>query len=426
MIGKISELILQFVVSLATARYLGPSNFGIINYVAAYVSFFSSIASLGLTVIVIKEISSNNYNHNEIVWTAIGMRIIAGILSTIGVISLIYITHSNDSTMHIIAFLESISILFSSFEVFNYYFQAKLLAKWVSIANFFGYIGMSLYRIYLLLTGKDIVWFAFATSLDTILLVIFSFVFYTRQEGFKPHFNKELSKTMFKQSYHYMIAGLMIIMYSRIDQVMIGSMLNQAAVGYYSATLKISGLFSLISSALIHSLSPILYEEARRDRQSFLRRLKQSYSIIFWLNAIFSIIVSIFAKWIIVLLYGNEFIAGISALRIVVWYYGISEMASLNQIYLANDNKNKYINKFCFAGVVIDIVLNMMLIPKYGINGAAIATLITQVIVQIIMPYLYKDTREISRCIFDGIILKNVINQSERKFIKKLIKHKMT
>ena len=77
MIGKISELILQFVVSLATARYLGPSNFGTINYVAAYVSFFSSIASLGLTVIVIKEISSNNYNHNEIVWTAIGMRIIA-------------------------------------------------------------------------------------------------------------------------------------------------------------------------------------------------------------------------------------------------------------------------------------------------------------------------------------------------------------
>ena len=161
--GKIVNMLLQFFVSLATARYLGPSNFGTINYVAAFVSFFSSIASLGLAVIVIKEIATDKYDNNEVIWTSIWMRFGTAVLSTISIIALIFITNRDDSMIVQIAFLESLSILFSSFDTINYYFQARLLAKWSSIAGVLAYVGMSLYRIYLLATNADIVWFAFAT-----------------------------------------------------------------------------------------------------------------------------------------------------------------------------------------------------------------------------------------------------------------------
>ena len=184
--GKIVNMILQFVVSLATARYLGPSNFGTINYVAAFVSFFSSIASLGLAVIVIKEIATDKYNNNEVIWTSIWMRFATAVLSTISIIALMFITNRDDPMIVQIAFLESLSILFSSFDTINYYFQAKLLSKWSSIAGVLAYIGMSLYRIYLLATGADIVWFAFATSTDVIFLTAFLMIFYVKIEVFHP------------------------------------------------------------------------------------------------------------------------------------------------------------------------------------------------------------------------------------------------
>lgn len=424
--GKIVNMILQFVVSLATARYLGPSNFGTINYVAAFVSFFSSIASLGLSIIVIKEIAKGQSNDNEIIWTSIWLRLGTAILSTISIVSLMFVTNRNDPLIVQIAFLESLSIIFSSFDTINYYFQAKLLSKWSSIAGMLAYLGMSLYRIYLLMTKADIVWFALATSVDMIFLTFFLLIFYIRIEGFYPKFNWTLGKTLLKQSYHYLIAGLITILYAQVDKVMLGNMADSAAVGYYSAALTISTLWSMIPTALIQSLSPILYEAANQDRMLFLRRLRQSYAVLFWLNAVYSIFVCIFAHWIMLFLYGEDYLAGIGALRIVVWYYGISTMSMLNQVFLANDGKNKYINRFCLAGLITDVILNSIMIPLWGINGAAFATLITHIVIQIIMPYMYKDTREIAVSIVKGAFLMDVLNKEEvellRSGVRKVLK----
>lgn len=416
--GKIVNMLLQFFVSLATARYLGPSNFGTINYVAAFVSFFSSIASLGLAVIVIKEIATDKYDNNEVIWTSIWMRFGTAVLSTISIIALIFITNRDDSMIVQIAFLESLSILFSSFDTINYYFQARLLAKWSSIAGVLAYVGMSLYRIYLLATNADIVWFAFATSTDMIFLTVFLMIFYIRIERFRPKFNWQLGKRLLKQSYHYLIAGLITILYAQVDRIMLGNMLDKASVGYYSATLTISTLWSMIPTALIQSISPILYNAAEKDRTFYLRRLRQSYAVLFWMNAAYSIFVGAFAHWIILLLYGKDYLAGTAALRIVVWYYGLSTMSTLNQVYLANDGKNKYINLFCIVGLVTDVVLNFALIPIMGINGAAIATLITHIVIQIVMPYAFKETREIAICIIRGALLQDVISQEEMQIIK--------
>lgn len=123
------------------------------------------------------------------------------------------------------------------------------------------------------------------------------------------------------------------------------------------------------------------------------------------------------------LLYGEDYLAGIGALRIVVWYYGISTMSTLNQVYLANDGKNKYINRFCLAGLVTDVILNSIMIPLWGISGAAFATLITHIVIQVIMPYMYKDTREIAVSIIQGALLRDVINKEEISLIKAGIKN---
>ena len=416
--GKIVNMILSFFVSLATARYLGPDNFGSINYVAAYVSFFSSITSLGLSVIVIKEISMGKEDDNEVIWTGILMRFLTAVFSTIAVIALVSITDKSDPLLVKIAILESIAILASAFDTFMYWFQGKLLGKYTSIASVVAYIGMSLYRIYLLANNADILWFAFATSVDTLLLSLILMLCYVRENGFHPKVSVRLGKSLMKQSYHYMISGLIAILYSKIDQIMLKQMLDTYSVGLYTAALTIAGLWGMIPSAFIQSVSPILYKNAEESRGMFYKRLRQSYAGIWLLNICWSLGVSIFSYWVIYLLYGKAYLGARGALVIVVWYTGITSIGSLTQVYLATENKNKYVNYFALAGLVTDVVLNALLIPRMGILGAAIATLVTYTVIHIVMPPAIKDTRDAGRLIIQGMLFRDVLDDEMKQIIK--------
>lgn len=416
--GKIVNMILSFFVSLATARYLGPDNFGSINYVAAYVSFFSSITSLGLSVIVIKEVSMGNEDDNEVIWTGILMRFLTAVFSTVSVIALVSVTDSKDPRIVRIAVLESIGILASAFDTFMYWFQGKLLGKYTSIAGVLAYLGMSLYRIYLLANGADILWFAFATSVDTLILSSVLMIFYIKQNGFHLKVSLALGKRLMRQSYHYMISGLIAILYSKVDQIMLKHMLDSYSVGLYSVALAIAGLWGMIPSAFIQSVSPILYKDAEENRQMFYKRLKQSYAGIWLLNICWSVLISVFSYWVIYLLYGEEYLGAQGALIIVVWYTGISSIGSLTQVYLATEDKNKYVNYFAVAGLVTDVILNFLLIPKFGIMGAATATLATYTVIHIVMPLVLRETRTAGKLVVQGMLFREVVDDDMKMFVR--------
>lgn len=416
--GKIVNMILSFFVSLATARYLGPDNFGSINYVAAYVSFFSSITSLGLSVIVIKEVSMGNEDDNEVIWTGILMRFLTAVFSTVSVIALVSVTDSKDPLIVRIAVLESIGILASAFDTFMYWFQGKLLGKYTSIAGVLAYLGMSLYRIYLLANGADILWFAFATSVDTLILSSVLMIFYIKQNGFHLKVSLALGKRLMRQSYHYMISGLIAILYSKVDQIMLKHMLDSYSVGLYSVALAIAGLWGMIPSAFIQSVSPILYKDAEENRQMFYKRLKQSYAGIWLLNICWSVLISVFSYWVIYLLYGEEYLGAQGALIIVVWYTGISSIGSLTQVYLATEDKNKYVNYFAVAGLVTDVILNFLLIPKFGIMGAATATLATYTVIHIVMPLVLRETRTAGKLVIQGMLFREVVDDDMKMFVR--------
>lgn len=422
--GKIVNMILQFFVSLATARYLGPDNFGDINYVAAYVSFFSSIASLGLAVIVIKEVSVGKQNDNTIIWTGIFMRLAIAILSSITVVAVVAISNDNDPLLVKIALLESLAIIFSSIDTFMYWFQGKLLAKYVSISGTLAYIGKSIYNIYLLANNADIEWFALASSMDSIFLALFLMLFYIKENGFHPAFSATAGKTLMKQSYHYLISGLIAIVYSQVDRIMLKSMLDSTSVGLYSAALSIAAMWSMIPSAIIQSVSPVLYKNADEDYPLFLKRLRQSYALIWFFNICWSIMISVFSYWVVYFLYGQAYMGARIPLVIVVWYYGISSLGSLTQVYLANAGLNKYVNRFAIAGLMVDIILNALMIPKWGTTGAAIATLVTYIVIHIIMPLVYKDTRKVGILILEAMVFRKVIDNDMKELIKSKLHRK--
>jgi O-antigen/teichoic acid export membrane protein len=413
--GKIVNMILQFFVSLATARYLGTDHFGEINYVAAYVSFFSSIASLGLAVIVIKEVAEGREDENTIIWTGIWMRLAVAILSSVTVVAVVSVTNNNDPTLRMIAVLESLAIVFSAIDTFMYWFQGKLLAKYVSISSTLAYLGKSIYNIYLLAHNADIVWFAFATSVDTICLALFLFLFYVKLNGFHPTFSWRVGKALMKQSYHYMISGLIAVLYSQIDRIMLKSMLDSTAVALYSVALNIAAMWSIIPSAIIQSVSPVLYKNAEEDYPLFIKRLRQSYALVWGLDILWSVGISVCSYWVVYFLYGTDYLGAQIPLIIVVWYTGISAIGNLTQVYLAIHGLNKYINYFAVAGLVTDVVLNFLLIPLWGGAGAAVATLVTYIVIHIVSPLVFRETRPAGKVLVQALAFQNVATPEKIK-----------
>lgn len=422
--GKVFQMILSLFVSTITARYLGPSNYGIISYTNAYVAFFSSICTLGLNGIIVKEIISNRKYEGEIIGTAIVLRLAASILSLFAIMGVVKITDPNDAVIMKVAILQAIGVVFSSFDTINYWYQSNLMSKTTTIIQSCAYVVMTLYRIVILIRGKSVEWFAFAVSLDTIVVACLLCVCYLRNKERNFAFSGRWIPVLLKQSYPIIISGIMATVYSQMDRIMIGNMMDQANVGLYSTAVTVVGLWSFLPVAFLDSARPLVMEAKLNNEELYIKRLKQLYAFIIWLSFVYAIGMSIFAKLIIWILYGEAYMGAYKALIIVVWYCAFSYLGSAKNIWIICEKKMRYETLFTTIGAVTNLTLNFIMIPIWGIEGASIATLLTQMITNYLALFWFKETRPNAKLITEAILLKDVIDRDDlsmkvKEFIKK-------
>lgn len=390
---QIIHLLLSLVVNVLSARYLGPSNFGLINYVASFVAMFSSIATLGMDGVVIKKMVETPNKEGEILGSCIVYRAIAGLFSAISVIFLVAFTNIGDKEIIWVAILYSLSLIFRCFELLDCWFQKMLQSKYTSIAKTLSYIVVCAYKIFLLATGQNVVWFALANSLDYFLIAIVLIFFYLRKK------NQCLSVKMYtgfdvlKSSYHFVISGLMVALYNQMDKIMLKSIVDSEAVGLYSTASSICAMWIFVPTAIINSARPIIMEAKKRSEEEYLLKLKQLYSAIIWICITASGMISILGEFIIHILYGAAYAGAVNALRVLIWCETFSMIGTARGIWIISENKNKYVKYYLACGVVVNLILNYLLIPIIGITGASVATLITQIVTSMIAPVLFKGTR---------------------------------
>ena len=170
--GKIFEMLVGLVVSMLTARYLGPANYGLINYVSAFTTFFVCICTLGLLNTMVNELITHPDRQGEILGTSIVLRLITSALSVAAIVLLVWVMNLGDTERLIVAVLYSLNLVFQSFDVISYYFQSKLQSWKTSLVTMSAFLAMSAYKVYLLVTQKSIEWFAFSVTLDYILISV--------------------------------------------------------------------------------------------------------------------------------------------------------------------------------------------------------------------------------------------------------------
>lgn len=409
------QMIISLAVNMVVARYLSVEDYGILNYGLSFINFFIGICTLGLNSITIKYLVSEKDEQGKILGTCIVMRLISSILSVI-MIMLIIIVLKNDKVIIITTLLQSISLIFESFSTINFWFQHKLQSKYTAIIAFVAYLFFAAYKIILVLLKKELYWFAFSNCVSYIVIAILLMIFYKKQKGQKLTFSWPKGKEMLKHSYHFILSSLMVALYAQTDKIMIGSMVDDiSAVGLYSVSTTIINLWSFLPTAIINSFNPVLVEKKKVSNKDYLSKLKQLYSIIFWLGMAYTLFILIFGKLIIIILYGQKYLGGLSALRIAIFGVTFSFIGVVREFWLVCENKEKYAKWFAIIGVVTNIVLNFILIPIIGIVGAAIATAFTQFTTGIIAPLVFEETRECGSHIFSGILFKFYKNKEGMK-----------
>lgn len=407
MVGRIYHMLLAFLVSLLTARYLGPSNYGLINYAATYTTFFASFCTLGINSIIVKNFVDYPNEEGETIGSAICLRTISSVFSVIMMLCITLIADRGETKTHIVVFLCGMGVVFQVMDTLNYWFQAKLESKYVTIATAISYTIVSAYKVWLLATRKSVEWFAVSTSIDYLVFAIILLVIYKKRYG--PRFSCSVKKAreLFKSSYHFILSGLMVSIYGSTDKFMLKQMLDETQVGYYSTAISLCNIWVFLLSAVIDSLYPEVLQ-AFSDKRQFERKNRQLYAVVFYVSIVGSSCISIFAPFMVRILYGEAYLPAVQPLRVITWYTAFSYLGVAREAWVVSYNRQKYLIYLYVGSALTNVVLNALLIPVSGTLGAAVASLITQISTIFVFPIFIKDLRPNVKLMLDAIRLKNI------------------
>ena len=407
---RIVQSVVALLINMLTARYLGPSNFGLITYAASLVAFVLPIMQLGFSNVLVQEIVNDSDAEGTILGTSITLSLISSVCCIVGVTSFAFSANPNEPITVLVCLLYSSILVFQACDHIEFWYQAKLMSKYTSVISLVSYVLVSSYKVYLLVTAKSVLWFAISNALDYALISICGLILYRKLGGKKLSFSWNVGKSMFEKSKHYILSSMMVTIFAQTDKIMIKMMMNESATGYYGAAVACAGMFSFVFGAVIDSFRPSIFEAQKENEELFKHRLTMLYSFIIYLSLAQSAGMTLLSKWIIFILYGKAYEPAISALQIIVWYTTFSYMGSVRNIWILAKNKQQYLWQINTFGAAANVILNAILIPLIGINGAAIASLITQIFTNVIVGYIIKPIRPNNAIIVEALNPKYLMN----------------
>lgn len=402
-IQNIISMILSFTLGVITARVLGSVNYGILGVTASITTIIFSVAKLGIDSILVKEIICAEKKEYDVVWTVFVTRIITSFLAIIFSLIVGVILKNDEKYYLVVLLISGIALLFQSYEVFVFWFQSKLLLKYVSLSIFISQIIVSIYQFYIIFSRKNIVWFATASLFQNILVFISLLYIFRKLSKSKVRFDFRLLKNILNKSKHYAVSALAISLYMHIDKVMIGNMLSDSEAGIYSVAVNLALCWQFIPLAIINSFRPIVLKYKEQKDDKYIKSYKSMVFIVTYISIFLGIVFSVFSKTFVSCLYGMEYIDAIIPLRVTVWSTFISMIGVSRGVWLVAEDYNKYDKYFTLLAAIINIVLNFFMINKLGVFGAALATIISYFMEVFVFNYLFKNTRNYNRLFFESI-----------------------
>jgi O-antigen/teichoic acid export membrane protein len=388
---------LSLFVGLWVARYLRPAQFGTLNYALAFVSLFSALARLGLDSIVVRELVRSPNRKDEILGTTFFLRLAGGIFASLSCIAVIFmIPAQTESERWMVCILSLISI-FEASGTIDLWIQSQVLSKYTIWARNGSYLLVCAVRIVLIQMQAPVIAFAGAALLESILFAIGLTILYQRTTGGLMRWNvsKKRAVSLLKDSWPLIISSIVILIYMRTDQIMLGQLATPADVGIYSATVKLSEIWYFAPLAIVGSVFPSIIKTRETDIALYYSRIQKLFSLMTILAYAIALPIAFLSSFIVNLAYGPEYMAAAPVLTVHVWGGVFVVLGVAANSCLIAENLTPFSALVTAVGALINIVLNFMFIPKYGALGASVATVIAQSFASYFAYAFYPKTRKI-------------------------------
>ncbi len=388
---RIVKMGINFFVIILLTRYLGPENFGLLSYSQSLVGIFTAFATLGIDVILVRELTKNKESNDKLIGTAVILKFIASIIAMV-IIFILNITMEDREAVlltNIIAF----TLLFQSISTIDTYFQAKVLSRFSAIVNTFAFVISAVIKLGLIFYEAQLVYFAYALVFDSILMATGYLYIYMKQKKsfFSLKYDSKIASYFFKNGWPLMLVSMAAFIYTRTDQIMIKHLVGNEAVGNYAAAIKVSELFYFIPLLITQSVFPKIIEVKLKSEKEYFTLLEKLHALLVWIAIPISLGLFVFSDSIVSILYGEKYVNAASILNILAFAIVLNAIGSITtKILYAEHYEKKYLYR-SILGVFVNIGLNFWLINLYGARGAAMATLVTLFIIYYIYDLLDKD-----------------------------------
>lgn len=378
-VDNIVRMAVGLFVGVWIARYLGPVQFGQYSYALAFITIFSMVGALAADANVIRDVVREPSARGEILGTATFLKFLGGLMGAALCTGTIIVLRPEDAVAKWLVIILAAGIMFQAMETIALWFQSQVQSKYTVWAKNIAFIIMASVKVALILLNAPIVAFAWAGLAEALLSMLALIVVYhvSGQRISTWMLDLPRAKVLLRESWPLLISALTAVLYLRMDVVMLGEMHSEAAVGIYGAATRISEAWYFIPMALVASLQPSIIQAKEHSEELFQARLRNVYNLMSALSISVATVVTLFADKLVVLLFGQSYEAAGAVLVVHVWAAVAVSLGAASSQYLIVENLQKISMYRTTIGLMCNLGLNLLLIPKYGALGAAVATLVS-------------------------------------------------
>jgi len=376
------------------ARYLGPDQFGLLNFAMAFTGLFGALAALGLQGVVVRDIVGDPQSASQTLGTAALMQLIAGLVTFLLIlVSIAYFRPDDALSRSVVAILGAIMMLKAS-EIAVYWFESQVQSKytvWVQNSVFLVFAAV---KVAMILQGAPLIAFVWAMLAEAaVVAVILLFVMGLRgQRLTKLAASLERAKTLLRDSWPVILSAIAITVYMKVDQIMLGQMIGDEAVGIYSAAVRISEVWYFIPMVIVASVFPTILESKKHSEAQYYERLQKLYDLMVIISVSVALPMTFLAKPLISLLFGAAYTDAGTVLAIHTWAAVFVFLGVASGTWFLAENRLSLSLQRTVLGAIANIVLNLILIPDFGVMGSALALVISQALASLLYDGLNRDT----------------------------------
>lgn len=405
-VERIVKMVVGLLIIVSLARYLGPEQFGLFNFSFAFVALFAQLYSLGLEGIVVRDLVASRKKNAETMGTVFIMRLIGGAAAFILACLLIRLLRPDDNLAFLLVAIVAFANWFRAFDVIDYHFQSLVQSKYVVFSKLIAFFTSAFLTILLIVKQANLITFVLVKALELVIASVMLIIFYLRQKSSLKMWigNHKRARRFLKESWPLILSGISAVIYLKMDQVMLMQLVGENAVGVYAVAAQLSELWYFIPAAVVSSFFPKLIKTKAKDAIAFDKQLQKLFNGLATLAFIIAIPISIFATPVISLLYGESYAEAGAILSIHIWASVFIFMRAAFSKWLIIEGLLIFSLVTHGAGAIVNLILNIVLIPRYAGIGAAVATFLSYGVASYFALFFHSKTYPIARKMTKAIV----------------------